>query len=585
MDNRLVWTRDKCTSDVLELNRPHTTFSTANESTCAAHALPHSGGSGGLEVTTAGRALHIGSPDSLVMYPLPGLHLLSSYDFTIELWYRTQRQPQVQHDVAIISSVRDSTILNAGRGLADVRGMKSGAFSIFMRSGGEVAVAYSADDRVVGQRQRQQPHMHGAISTSRRYDDGAWHHVSVMRRFQAGTLALYVDHQLHACGSMPPGVDLSDWRPLYMGGGNDRHWRECAIDEVRLWRVARPPSACIAPLDTRDLVGSFSFEADTVAGSTFIEDDSPIGGGAIRIGGLVAGVSPGVVPGVGGNLLCKLASTTSHPKRKLVRTVAFTTLLSAECNSGTSQGSMHVAGHEQQVEAYIAPLVLDATRLRLPLYILHAGCFHRGMGQAFSSPYVHFVNVSRVRSNLTRACPRQRPLMDRWAIELNFLRSGLLSSFSHAIGIDLRDGRINRVPQWAKLVPANANHTRLLWLQTVRGEAGHFCGGMHAGSLHAMTRLATEMAADRRVQGSCSEDFDQNIFAEKVKQLQAKADLLVKVDRPLINSQHVSMFGETVLEHGAGRFGAARREPPKVAPYRAGTEGAADLGQEPDLTS
>ena len=65
MDSRLVWTRDKCTADVLELNRLHTTFSTANGSPCAAHALPqHSGGSGGLEKTTAERALQIGSPDS-----------------------------------------------------------------------------------------------------------------------------------------------------------------------------------------------------------------------------------------------------------------------------------------------------------------------------------------------------------------------------------------------------------------------------------------------------------------------------------------------------------------------------------------
>ena len=172
-----------------------------------------------------GFCLEITAKDNFVLYEWPTISPLSTGDFTIEVQYLTTKQNEVLDDVAIFSNERDSE-----SGVAYGR-----FFSILLLSSGKVGVRFQ------GYEPKNRTFFNGTIEGSFSIDDGEWHHILVTRN--ASIISLYVDGLHNGFSSIRTNIDLDGQeQKIVIGGGNDRKFRRCQIDDLRVWRKQWLPS-------------------------------------------------------------------------------------------------------------------------------------------------------------------------------------------------------------------------------------------------------------------------------------------------------------------------------------------------------
>lgn len=86
-------------------------------------------------------------------------------------------------------------------------------------------------------------HQGSILGNRTRIDDNEWHFVQVTRDVAQERVDLYVDFKREGSMHMPFGIDLEDQEQrIIVGGGNDRRFRNCQIDEVRICSEVRKPT-------------------------------------------------------------------------------------------------------------------------------------------------------------------------------------------------------------------------------------------------------------------------------------------------------------------------------------------------------
>ena len=221
--------------------------------------------------------LYLSEPDSFLLYDYPSISLLNAYNFTIELYYKTPPQPNIKKNVAIFSNLRSAE---------DVYRLYGRWFSLYMHHNGTICLDYSAGDW------RGDQNTHGLKCTLHKYDDDQWHHLAVVRNRSNQIVMLYMDFQIQFILHMPTGIDVQDQEQrTIFGGGNDRAFRACMLDEIKIWKIAledgsmmkRNHCDMLKVVEHHDLISYYSFE-DDFNSSAIVRDMGPRRMHALRIG-------------------------------------------------------------------------------------------------------------------------------------------------------------------------------------------------------------------------------------------------------------------------------------------------------------
>ena len=478
------------------------------------------------------KALAITSPDNFIMYDWP-LPVLSAYDFTICMWYKTPHQPGVTVPVVLIGNVRESREASQfGR-----------HFVLQMLRTGHLEVAFSGYEPVARE------FFEGRIESNSAYDDDLWHRVWVVRNGTAETVALFVDGAEAGRVPMPVGVDLDGQEQrVVIAGGNDRHFRTCQIDELLIWSnvqvpVPVPPSEpeeC-SPNDPH-LVAHFTFDDDS--GGVRLRDCSATRGDAIRVGSALQDASAFVE---GAPLAQPCAACVGPTWSSLRNETVLLTYLGVGC--GAELPNQFVPGNIHQLEAYIGAMWLDANRLGLPMIIV-TECIPDSVIALYTTPAVTFVKLENLPVQLPPTCPRDTgAVIKRFFVYHHlFHQTNHFANYQYVVHIDLRDSRIVRVPKW------DAQYS--LWVQTVR-DSGNLCGGFQAGKIEVMASL---MAAFWKETSSarCQFGNDQGLLRKIVGSVGTKSNYGWRLapnktqhNGDMVNRQQTRIFdGSTAFVHG-----------------------------------
>ena len=100
---------------------------------------------------------------------------------------------------------------------------------------------------------------------------------------------MYIDGLYNGSTSIITGIDLDGQEQrIVIGGGNDRKFRECQLDNFRVWKKQIIPSAneenCTRH-NADDLITNFEFNDGT--DGVVLKDCSNLQGNAIRVGSLL----------------------------------------------------------------------------------------------------------------------------------------------------------------------------------------------------------------------------------------------------------------------------------------------------------
>jgi hypothetical protein len=458
-------------------------------------------------------ALSIERPDEFLLYEWPGISVLSSFDFTIDLWYLTPRQSEVSNKVAILSNMRQT-----GDGSQYGR-----SFSLHLTPDGVVEAAFE------GYKASTRGLQSGTVRSLKRVDDGQWHHIRVFRSHSALRLTLEVDGAVSFC-TFPSGIDVdSQEQRVIIGGGNDRSFRKCSIDELRIYRrIVGDDEIGVE----RGLVAYFPFE--TITNGAVLLDCSPNHGDAIRVGKRLRTEAAFVPSPLRTMPRCEGAS--SRGQSHAPNGTLLLTYLGIPCDG---RGAQQQVGHLYQMEAYLGALWLDVHRVGVDLRII-TECVPSHISETFSSPRVSFQAAESIIDTAS-SCTKKVPLMLRRFLVYNALLPRL-QGYSHIATLDLRDSRLNHAPQW----PSDAE----LWLQTIRFQKTDVCGGFQAGTHAAMMRMMSAMA-ELAEKTDCGQN-DQTMLNKLYAGNQLGTDKThIQLDGDLINSQHTRVFEHsTAFEHG-----------------------------------
>ena len=477
------------------------------------------------------RGLAIRNRDSFLLYEYPGIKLLVTGSLTIELWYRTPWQPNVTTAVAIFSNDRKSA----------QTGMYQRWFRILLQPTGRVTVDFHAVDT----RRAGYPKPGDGIESQVAIDDDRWHHIAVVRSREEQRLRLYVDFGSQGEVEIPNGIDIMDQEQrTIIGGGNDRRFRECYIDELRVWRGARVIDrrrTCAACSDD-NLVAFFDFEEDGGSWPAVVRDCSNSRGHALRVGEELIKGDP-FTSGAPRAKACPNTSREVHGRRDAapLETDTDTVILTSlywRCGGGG--GLDFDTGGMLQFEAYIGPLWLDVNRLNMKMVVM-VDCLDDERIARYTTPNVQFVKVEPYDRGLPVHCS---PVNQRFLVFRNYLESGALDAFSHVVMLDFRDSRVNHSPRayW------KANPDIDLVLQTVE-DYGVTCGGFQAGT-NAGIRHLLDKYSDAIVADNCRTN-DQDILYNLVANKRPLAALRI-VFNTIINRQKTRVFDERdPFEHGA----------------------------------
>jgi hypothetical protein len=503
-------------------------------------------------------SLHITAQDSHVLYTFPGgMFPLSTSDFTLNLWYKTSHTPEVQDPVAIFSNVRHTQD-------ADQYGRH---FMLMLQPSGVVSLEFSAGDY---DEPYSTTNSHGSVESNNKIDDAQWHQITVIRSWEHEKMSLYIDCREQASMRMTTGLDIdSQEQHIVIGGGNDRHFRDCFLYEMSFWGLAMgiPPMDCAAwQENSRALLFHFSFSEHNIIDNFLVKDISPTRGDAIITSS--AGVSlseeapnPGNVAVMGSWCRSRVRTDTSDLFGPVNDTVIITSLPKS-CEDGKDE--LLAVGSFWYIDAYILGMWLDANRLRYTMLILTGSCLPQGIVQKYTTKYVRFL---REREDLGWQPPPDcdldtcfhgnefaRMWIARWFIELYLIqKTDLLSTYSHLVAVDLRDSRIYRQVEW----PSSSHYTfekPELWMQGMdiaEGGPRSRTGGFHAGSKSNVEKLLVELTA-MFLTHRCNIDDQYGINQHVLSFPEGDPNILsmVQLGAPLVNTQKTRVFSGPVFTHG-----------------------------------
>ena len=466
--------------------------------------------------------LEITEKDNFILYDWPTVSPLSTGDFTIETKYRTSKQEGVQDDVAIFSNERDSR-----------EGAKYGRFfSILLLTSGKIGVRFQ------GYEPKNRTFIKGKIESNYRIDNGEWHHILVTRN--ASIISLYVDGLFNAFSRIKPNIDLDGQeQKIVIGGGNDRNFRHCQIDELRVWKMQRYPSQDgNSLLDIHNLIADFKFDNDT--DGIVLKDCSSLQGDAIRVGKVLQTSAAFVGNADQHKTRClHNPNVMSNQNKTLILTY-----LGFDCSGYAELSNKPTLqkGSLNQVEAYLGSLWLDARRLNISLSFI-SDCVPLHIQDMYTTSNINFIDIKDTKWKSPDVCLGTIPaFVKRFLLYDYLLQNNFFDAYSYIVTIDLRDSRILKTPIWSK--------DRDLWLQSIRKRAHYVCGGFQAGKFGSMKHLMSAMA-EEIVRKNCTGN-DQNILNTLYhsKRLGTNRDR-VELDGNMINSQHTRRHdGGTFFLHG-----------------------------------
>lgn len=358
---------------------------------------------------------------------------------------------------------------------------------------------------------------------------------------------------LHANGEevgnmqMPTGIDLDGQEQrVVLGGGDDRHFRECTIDEVRIWSSLRPFPASRSdssssneegcPLSDGDLVAHFTF--DDMTEGVRLRDCSGMRGDAIRVGRTLQTASA-FVAGAPATAPCKACMEQSMWPA-LQKGTLIITYLGVSCSGARSQ---FTKGSLYQLEAYMGAMWLDANRLGISLLII-TDCLPKSVATKYTTPAVTFQTVESLGWIPPRSCRgnvEHDAVLKRFLVFDHLFASGRFDAYSYVVHMDLRDARIVKVPNW--------NRNKEIWFQNVRTSGG-VCGGFQAGETNAMGRLMAAMARGAETMRCKINDQTllQNLHRDRKYGTSAEK---TGTGGEVINNQHMRVFNmNTFFVHG-----------------------------------
>ena len=483
-------------------------------------------GNGNGEVTFNSKALAITHQDSFLIYEYPSIMLLVTHNFTFEVWYRTPHQPRVTIPVAIFSNDRDS-----------FDSEKYGRwFRVMLEQTGKVSVDYHAMDTMKANGERPA----GRIESQVAIDDDQWHHIAVVRSRAEQRLRLFIDFKLEGEVEMPIGIDIMDQEQrTVFGGGNNRGFRECYLDELRLWKVAREitdGTTCVR-CSNPNLVAYFDFEEDAASWRAVVRDCSQSGGHALRTGDELIKGDP-FTAGAPRVESCPNTSRVVHASRRSPPDTDTVLLTSLYWRCSGDGDSMFDTGRIYQFEAYIGPLWLDVNRLNAKMVVM-VGCLDEERIALYTTPNVQFVKAEPYDRDLTLHC---HPVIQRFLVFNEYIKSGALDYARYIAMLDLRDSRMNHSPK-----PYWDAHPKVeLVLQRING-MDLVCGGFQAGKLKTIGFLL-QLMQKAIYENNCVHN-DQDILNLLYHTTRLGSLVLVK-NEGIINLQQIRVFNKpTAFEH------------------------------------
>jgi hypothetical protein len=303
------------------------------------------------------KAVRISQPDEFLLFDWPTPGVLAS-DFTMELWYRTEYQAtnRTNTNVTTITEKEDDAvaIVSNHRVPEDAKQYGRHFGMYFVGSTGSISVRFE------GYRPLDKKFFSGSIeSTSeRRLDDGQWHFLRLVR--SNTNITLTIDGSLEGSAVMPINVDYDGQEQrVVIGGGNGRRFRECELDNLRVWTAARRQedafSSCPTADDNSDLELIMHLAFDDVSAGVMLHDCAPRGGGALRVGSQLR-TSTAFVDGAPKATLCTDCTSWPTPPNNITKETGVVTYLGVACNG---KGPQDEIGGMYQLEAYICALWLD----------------------------------------------------------------------------------------------------------------------------------------------------------------------------------------------------------------------------------
>jgi hypothetical protein len=162
-------------------------------------------------------ALQFDGIDDVVSIPHNSVYPFSTVPFTVELWFRS----------------------TAGGYLIDKRDLGTWiGFYIRLRTDGTLDLVLQTSSTATT-----------SVSSAPRFADGRWHHVAAVR--EAAQIRLLVDGTFSAAASVTAGTNITNTWSIILGRDSILGQQYAgAIDELRIWNVARTDSAILGTMNT-----------------------------------------------------------------------------------------------------------------------------------------------------------------------------------------------------------------------------------------------------------------------------------------------------------------------------------------------
>lgn len=256
---------------------------------------------------------------------------------------------------------------------------------------------------------------------------------------------------------------------------------------------------------------------------TRVKDYSPRRGDAFRIGAQMQSAEAFTV----GVVNCDAAAVVEH---EAVEHTALLTFLGAP--KSRSNGPFFKPGELYQLEAYVVGMLLDAERLKIPLYILTEN-IPESFIKAYSTEFIKFIEFEGIKYKEPDSCNHPQPEVLKRFFAYHFLLStGYFDKYKYLVHLDLRDSRIVNIPEWSPDYD--------LWLQGIKLKTDVVCGGFQAGTLKAMKALMHSMY-EGSAQTKCIND--QSLLNKLFTEGKLGVDRSrVTLNGNIINSQHTRVF-------------------------------------------
>jgi hypothetical protein len=379
----------------------------------------------------------------------------------------------------------------------------------------------------------------GKIKSRIPFDDDLWHQVRVLRNGVAETVVLFVDDKEEGTVSMPTRIDLDGQEQrVVIGGGNDRQFRKCQIDELRIWSKVRQEDGIedCTPKDPH-LVAHFTFDDDS--DGVRLRDCSATRGDAIRVGSTLQKASA-FVEGV--PLIKPCDACVGLTWSKLHAGTVVLTYLGLPCDG--KRADQFVPGNMYQLEAYLGAMWLDANRLGIPMVIV-TECVPDFVIASYTTPAVTFVKLESLTFKPPARCRgTTSAVIKRFFVFHHLFQTNYFAKYHHVVHIDLRDSRIIRAPTW--------DTKYSLWVQTILA-SGNVCGGFQAGETAVMASLMAEFLKQAD-SARCNIGNDQVLLGKIIGSVNKGwrfAPGKIQHDADVVNRQWNRIFdGQTAFVHG-----------------------------------